>query len=345
MGDKTRISWTATVNHEDGSVTAGASWNPIRGTLGKWTCVRVSPGCQFCYAAAFNVRLKGPEYVVGADTPRLDEAALTLPLRWRRPRKIFVCSMTDIAGEWVPDEWLERIWAVMALAPHHTFILLTKRPRRLADYLANTAETRNMLRFERLADAASRLRQQFRGLYHVPVADPGRFPYPHVWIGVTAEDQPHWDERVPILRRIPAAVRWVSVEPMLGPITGVRDCRVPFSSDWDGAYDYGGPQRTTLGIHWLVAGGESAGPAERCLVEPCPKGPVGYACPECHGTGWRLKPTAAGWVRSLRDQCAEAGVPFFWKQLGGPRPTSGGHLLDGREYHAWPKGGESHAHE
>jgi protein gp37 len=110
MADATSIEWT---QGPDGR--PGATWNPIRGTRGSWTCVKVSPGCAHCYAERLNRRLGGPPFHAGADQPRLDETILTQPLRWQRPRRIFVASMTDLFGEWVPDEWLDRIFAVIAL--------------------------------------------------------------------------------------------------------------------------------------------------------------------------------------------------------------------------------------
>lgn len=134
MGAKTAIQWTSSDNGEP-----GASWNPIRAVNGKWTCVRASEECRFCYAATFNVRMGGPDFgPVGGELPdaaRLDDKALLEPLRWKRGRRIFVGSMTDIFGSWVPDAWLDRIFAVMALTPRHTFLLLTKRPQRMKEYL------------------------------------------------------------------------------------------------------------------------------------------------------------------------------------------------------------------
>jgi protein gp37 len=191
MSERTAISWTS------------STWNPIRGSLGNWHCIKVSPGCQHCYAARLNTRWGGPDYVVGADTIRLDERALDKPLHWRTPRKIFVCSMTDLFEARVPDEWLRQIFVTMACAPQHTFQVLTKRPERMRDYLC----------------------------------DPGlRFPWPlpHVWVGTSIESDAYVG-RADALRTIPASVRFISAEPLLGPL----------------------PSLDLSGISWLISGGES----------------------------------------------------------------------------------------
>lgn len=126
MSDRTQIEW------------ADATWNPLRGIKGKWSCVKTSEGCQNCYAERLNVRFGGPPYWAGADDLRLDEKALTLPLRWKRPRRIFVQSMSDLFEERVLGEWIDRIFAVMALANRHTFQCLTKRPERMQVYLSDS---------------------------------------------------------------------------------------------------------------------------------------------------------------------------------------------------------------
>jgi protein gp37 len=175
---------------------------------------------------------------------------LTLPLRWRDPRRIFVNSMSDLLHEAVPEEFIRRAFEVMGQAHWHVFQVLTKRAKRLAEL-------------------APRL----------------QWP-PNVWQGVSVENA-RYTSRVADLTKVPAAVRFLSVEPLLGPIVDLP----------------------LKGIAWVIVGGES-GPGHRPLH------------PE--------------WVRSIRDQCAEAGVAFFFKQWGGPRPTSGGRELDGREWNEMP---------
>lgn len=221
MSDQTSIEWTAT-RHADGTITKGSTWNPLRGTAGRHTCARISSGCQNCYAATMNRRgLMGTaalDYGVGEtlnDPARLDENALLQPLHWKAPRKVFVCSMTDLFGTWVTAEWIARIISVMAECRQHTFIVLTKRPTRMRDMLSTLA-------------------------HNVEVAYLPKFwPLPNVWVGVTIEsDQFAW--RADRLRQTPAAVRWISAEPLLSGL----------------------PSLNLAGIDWLVTGGES-GPKAR----------------------------------------------------------------------------------
>lgn len=230
MSEKTSIEW------------AESSWNPIRGQNARHTCARLSPGCDNCYAATMTRRgLMGTapiDYGVGEvlnDPARLDETALRQPLRWKKPRKVFVASMTDIAGSWVPDAWLDRIWAVMALAPQHTYIVLTKRPSRLWEWFRSDP-------YEQVLKAASVFRDERPALNGIPISNPQHAAFwPHVWIGVSIEsDRYHW--RANILRQIPAAVHWISAEPLLSGL----------------------PSLDLTGISWLVTGGESGAKARPC---------------------------------------------------------------------------------
>ncbi|HEY1605596.1 MAG TPA: phage Gp37/Gp68 family protein [Allosphingosinicella sp.] len=282
MADRSAIEWT------------DASWNPIRAraiTLqsdgsGKdrtgWHCEHVSEGCRNCYAEAFNRRL-GTTFGYkpgnlkhrtrlgdrrGEVTLFLDETMLLAPLRWRRPRKIFVGSMTDIFADFVPDEWLDRMFAVMALCPHHVFQLLTKRPERMRRYHE---------RFERadwLGNLLDIMDELARGC-GVSFGSSGftRWPLPNVWLGTSIEDRPALLDRAGHLRKTPAAVRFFSCEPLLGDLGDV------VLSD----------------IDWIICGGESGADA---------------------------RPMHPDWARSLRDQCAAAGVPFFFKQWGEYRPCT-----------------------
>jgi protein gp37 len=281
MADHTHIEWTE------------ATWNPITG------CTVHSPGCTNCYAMKLaGTRLAHHWSRAGLtqDTKagpvwngqvRFNEEWLTQPLRWKRPRMIFVCAHGDLFHESVPDEWIDRVFAVMALCPQHTFQVLTKRSARMRRYMDGIGLRRPkrawMLADERIA------------------AEPA-FPLPNVWLGVSVEDQARADERVPDLLATPAAVRWLSCEPLLSEVklfggTGDRKRIWNWLSGETGVMHFDGPD-FDYGpkLDWIVAGGES-GPGAR--------------------------PMHPDWARSLRDQCAAANVPFFFKQWGEWAPQVG----------------------
>lgn len=273
MSDNTKIEWT------------DATWNPITG------CSVVSPGCKNCYAMKLaGTRLQNHPSRAGltVDTKngpvwtgeiRLNEQWLDQPLRWKRPRMIFVCAHSDLFHESVPDEWIDRVFAVMALAPKHTFQVLTKRADRMRDYMRRSPNTK----------ALRDLAPMVRGL---PMSESEKIiPWPrqNIWLGVSVEDQKAADERIPLLLDTPAGVRWISAEPLLGPVSLV----VPF----DGAKvnAAAGALPGIPRIDWVVVGGES---------------------------GKNARPMHPDWARSLRDQCAAAGVPFLFKQWGEWAPRS-----------------------
>lgn len=249
--------------------TDRSDWNAIRG------CTRASEGCRNCYAEGIAARFSAPDQPwhgfaeMTANGPRwtgkvgLMEDRLTLPLRWRKPCRIFVNSMGDLFHESVPDEWIDRVFAAMALAPQHTFIVLTKRAKRMREYLIDILEDQQDCRIEAIADAAGRMMEDGDNAHDAVVNM--TLPLPNVHLGVSCEDQGRADERIPALLETPAAVRFVSAEPLLGPIN--------FRHRLD----------------WIICGGES-GPGAR--------------------------PMHVEWARSIREQCAAAGVPFFMKQLG-----------------------------
>lgn len=310
MGDRSKIQWT------------DASWNPIRG------CSRVSEGCRFCYAERHAARFVGPGLPYEGlttdgkwnGTIRVVEGHLADPLRWTKPRRIFVNSMSDLFHANVPDEWIDRIFAVMALSPRHTFQILTKRPERMREYLAG-------LDVERIFAAADRVGGDEGGVFAAnwvngfsrprEVADDGnpangtvrRWPLPNVWLGVSVEDQATADARIPLLLQTPAAVRFVSYEPALGPVDfarlkyGDEKCACGFqvvqnafnaSIDCPALSRIGkcteGPEPIDAGtLDWIIVGGESGPGARPCDV---------------------------AWIRSVREQCADADVPCFVKQLG-----------------------------
>jgi protein gp37 len=323
MSDQTSIEWTA---GPDGK--PGASWNPIRarrlttpgadGGLG-WHCEIVSPGCEHCYAQAINKRLgTGLPYRVPYREEAeiiLDEKALNAPLHWRKPRRIFLCSMSDLFGEWVPDETIDQVFAIAALCPQHTFIVLTKRAARMRDYLSGSGlaqERRDHIAVEAL-DLRDSLGER-RGLLWFSdkqcLIQHDRWPLPNVWLGVSVEDQRRADERIPHLLASPAAVRFVSYEPALAPVDFTR---LSVSGDLlDALRGYGeDPGSQTGALNWIIVGGES-GPGAR--------------------------PFNIEWGRSVVEQCKAAGVACFVKQIGS-LPLAYGYPLE-RGQHSDRKGGD-----
>lgn len=252
---------------------ADVVWNPVTG------CSKVSEGCRNCYAEAVAHRFWGEREFT--DVQR-HEDRLEQPLHWKKPRRIFVNSMSDLFHEDVPDEFIERIWATMACADWHTFQILTKRPERMHRFLCVEDHWDQIGRHVvDLSPFAAK-----RGLQRKAN---GQKIFGHVWLGVSIEDQQTADERIPILLQVPSAVRWVSAEPLLGPV------------DLDSYLSYVGQVLSHGGLDWLVVGGESGPGARHCDAE---------------------------WIRSIVGQCQEAGVPCFVKQLGanvydGNRPMSG----------------------
>jgi len=238
---KTSIEWT------------DATWNPIVG------CSEVSPGCAHCYAARLAAtRLNQVPAYAGLSTYRSHDVGWTgevrfladrldEPLHWRKPRKIFVCDMSDLFHEKNHDSWICDVFDIIRRCPQHTFQILTKRAARLRNFM-----------------------------------DSPRFHCAHVWLGVSVENQHFADERIPLLLETPAAVRFVSAEPLLGPVD-FREVKVSpqylLKEKWIG----GG------GLDWVICGGES---------------------------GPHARPMHPDWARSLRDQCQAANVPFFFKQSG-----------------------------
>jgi protein gp37 len=238
MADSSAIEWT------------DATWNPVTG------CTKISAGCDNCYAARFSERFRGVAghpFFSGFDlTPRPER--LEQPFRWRRPRRIFVNSMSDLFHKSIPREFLDRVFDTMERADWHTYQVLTKRSSLMRDYLR-----------ERYGKASGPR---------------------HMWFGVSVEDSTKLS-RIKHLSAAPAAVRFLSIEPLIGPVGALDLAR----------------------IDWVIVGGES---------------------------GPRARPMEADWVRDIRRQCHRAGVAFFFKQWGGPRPKSGGRLLDGREWNEFP---------
>jgi protein gp37 len=200
MSDHTGIEWT------------DATWNPTTG------CTKVSSACAHCYIERTPpFRMKGRKFVNGHVPLKLHEGRLEQPLRWRKPKRIFVNSLSDLFHADVPDAFIDRVFAVMALCPQHTFQVLTKRPERMRAYFESKTEERRDGRIrqldlqERIDDAAGEF-----GACHANLDD--RWPLPNVWLGVSVENQHFADERIPLLLQTQAAVRFISAEPLLGPV-------------------------------------------------------------------------------------------------------------------------------
>ena len=267
------------------------TWNPITG------CTLVSEGCRHCYAArlaatrmknhpsrAGLARLNAAGEAKFTGEVRLNEGWLDQPLRWRRPRRIFVCAHGDLFHEAVPDEWIDRVFAVMALAPQHTFQVLTKRPERSATYLARRDDRGRIPANDYAALMA------MTGCWSTPALDLHAWPLTNVWLGTSVEDQATADERIPHLLAAPAAVRFLSAEPLLGRVD-IRRWLRPRQSKHEG----GGWTTDFNQVGWIIVGGES---------------------------GRGARPMHPDWARHLRDQCVAAGVPFFFKQWGEWGPSS-----------------------
>lgn len=207
----------------------------------------------------------------------LVESAIAAPLHWRKPRRIVVCSMSDLFHPSTPFEWIDRVFGVMALCPQHTFQILTKRPERMAEYLNYRP------RSQRIWDAQGAMGAE-------PHRRAGSLPLPNVWLGTSVENQEQADKRIPHLLECPAAVLFLSCEPLLGAIELTGD-GTEYLPD-----EYCSPSDPQNRINWVIAGGES---------------------------GPNARPMHPEWARSLRDQCQAAGVPFFMKQWGEWHPGPG----------------------
>jgi protein gp37 len=289
MSQSTKIEWTDRV------------WNPLRG------CARVSEGCRNCYAERVAMRFNGEDQPyhklvkMTSQGPkwtgkvRTLPEALAIPFGWAKPRMVFVNSMSDPFHESVSFEFIASVFAVMSVTSRHTYQVLTKRPERMLQFFEWVKEGGGIFDDDRISDAIRSAHipwkpqhDKRRGGYDN--CGPG-FPYENVWLGVSVEDQKTADERIPLLLQCPAAVRWISAEPLLGPIDMTGEY---LSTRCGGQYPFPtlpDEHRTKIieRLDWIVVGGES-GPGAR--------------------------PMHPDWAADIRDQCAEAGVPFFFKQWG-----------------------------
>jgi protein gp37 len=309
------------------------TWNPVTG------CTEVSAGCDHCYAKTMHERFNGPGSFA---TVTVHEHLMTAPLTWRSPAKVFVNSMSDLFHPAIPDDVIVRVWAVMTAARQHTFQVLTKRHARMRSLLSSPAFGDAVIDYA--GDLLDTRGQDWTAHY----------PAPNVWLGVSAETQQWADLRIPALLATPAAVRWVSAEPLLdrlnlepwlAPDRTCEQCdaacpacpwikAVVLNEDYrmwtaDGRRVHGHEVDALLAageqirdhqpvrtLDWVVAGGES---------------------------GRGARPMHPDWARALRDQCEVAGVPFLFKQWGaygqdGFRRSkkANGRLLDGQVHDGYP---------
>jgi protein gp37 len=344
MGDQTGIEWT------------DATWNPVVG------CSVISPGCTNCYAMKMAGRLEAmgstiykghtvktkAGFVWNGKVSESNWGQMIRPLLLKKPRRIFVNSMSDLFHNDMPEETIDRVFTVMALSPQHTFQVLTKRADRMLAYLTRKAggekqDVRNHIAWNTTGEILNAVAPQWKA---EGVDGPWRsrgikactiWPLPNVWLGVSVEDQTRADERIPLLLETPAAKRFLSCEPLLGPVdlTKVREqigAESFITFDALAHPDILNRGRCRQGIDWIIVGGES---------------------------GKDARPMHPDWARSLRDQCEAAGVPFFFKQWGEWAPQgilktgrhlqfpadimdrigkkAAGRLLDGREWNEVPE--------
>lgn len=303
MSGKTKIEWADRV------------WNPVSG------CTKVSQGCKLCYAKTIHdmrhqAYLEGkkiaPQYAHPFETVQLMPDRLGYPLSLQKPSRIFVNSVSDLFHEDVPDEFIAQVFAIMALASRHTFQVLTKRPQRMRDLLDDGAFigiVSGMISHYAidLTSPHNRKRDDLRAT--APDVDGGEWPLPNVWLGVSVENQEAADERIPLLLQTPAAVRFLSCEPLLGPLDLEGGDSYP-SKGWlrgwhaeqqhsrecsaeRGCVCQGEAVQVQNGqIDWVIVGGESGSSKQN------------------------PRPMHPDWPRALRDQCIEHGVAFLFKQVG-----------------------------
>jgi len=337
----TAIEWT----HRPGTI--GETWNPVTG------CSAVSEGCEHCYARRMAHRLAGRcgypeaphEFDVTLHGDRLEQ-----PLHWKKPRTVFVVSMGDLFHKEVPFEYIAHVWANMYIAKKHAFIVLTKRPKRMLEFLSDCGNWEGWITHDGTPPKGY-------GGTGIVVGNSDNWPLRNVWLGVTAENQRTADERIPILLEIPAPVHFVSVEPMLGPVNIAKWLGYYYRTQPDGGYDAGG-------LDWVIAGGESGPGARpmhpdwvRGLRDQCQEAAVpfffkqwgawlpyrylgiGYfipldGCYTINGSAWPRGRVTAG-----------SDLGQAWRETRGSRVVGArrigkkhtGRRLDGREWNEWPR--------
>jgi protein gp37 len=254
MSAKSKISWT------------DSTWNPVTG------CNKVSVGCANCYAHTYAQRFHKGDFSV-----KLHPGKLDVPLHWKKGRKIFVNSMSDLFHPDVPNDYIDLVFAIMALSQQHTFQILTKRPIRMLEWFSrmpviapasNAYDRTAKTVFEWILGLGNEIESFIKSIeIQSDELSELQWPLPNVMIGASVENQLTGDERIPILRKIPAAKRFISAEPLLGQV------------------DFGNNDE----IDWVIVGGE---------------------------TGPKARPMHPQWVRSIRDQCKAANIPLFFKSWG-----------------------------
>ncbi len=270
MGDS-KIEWT------------DKTWNPVTG------CSKVSSGCKYCYAERdWHRFVHLPAYAGRAFTDvACHEDRLKLPLTWRKPSKVFVNSMSDLFHADVPDEFIDQVLAIVGLSfvmgRGHVFQVLTKRPERMLSYFRNKETVYRVTKAMKRLGPADGLPGE---------NSPPAWPLPNLWLGVSVEDQATANERIPLLVETPAAVRWISAEPLLGSIDLRKAGAIYSDYNHEAAWD-------AADFDWLVTGGES---------------------------GPNARPMQIAWARQMRDQCKKVGVlpAFFFKQWGEWAPALSG---------------------
>lgn len=359
MSEHSKIDWT------------DATWNPTRG------CSKVSPGCDHCYAIREAIRHSGPgrpyEGLVKRNPNNwtgevhVIEHKLLEPLSWKRPRMIFVDSMSDLFHDAIPFEVIDTVFAVMWNAQWHTFQVLTKRAERMAAYFADPQ------RQTLIAWAAWKLLKATKP-EQAGLVDPAdiyadmTWPLGNVWLGVSAENQKYYDERLPHLLQCPAAVRFVSLEPLLGDIDLFKPCQ-PTDADWDEFHertmDHEGWEEPEDFIEeceeecdWINFGPRLVHSSEHREWEADRQRYAQWLAFARQiqwviaggESGANARPMDPKWIARLRDQCELAAVPFFFKQWGEHAPAgadgtmtrvgkaTAGHLLDGKAHREFPLG-------
>lgn len=262
MPETTTIEWT---RNDDG--TPGRTWNPVTG------CSKISAGCDNCYAETIAERFRGHAAFPKGFDVQIRANKVNDPLTWRKPTRVFVNSMSDLFHDEVNKEWIAEIFGVMAAARRHTFQLLTKRHGRM----------RSLLNDPNFAHKV-RHRAQGKGL---AISD-FTWPLPNLWLGVSVENQQWANIRIRPLMQTPAAVRFLSCEPLLGPVKLHRGHTHCPTHDIPGGFCTGGCP-DLIAPDWLISGGES---------------------------GRKARPAHPDWFRALRDQCQDYRIAYFHKQNG-----------------------------
>lgn len=266
MSETTTIEWT---RNDDG--TPGRTWNPATG------CTKISAGCDNCYAETIAERFRGHAAFPKGFDVQIRADKVNDPLKWRKPTRVFVNSMSDLFHDEINREWIAEIFGVMAAARRHTFQLLTKRHGRMRSLLNDP-------------DFAHKVRHRAQGK---GLAIPDfTWPLPNLWLGVSVENQQWADIRIRPLMQTPAAVRFLSCEPLLGPVKLHRGHTHCPTHDFASGFCTGGCP-DLIAPNWLITGGES---------------------------GRKARPAHPDWFRSLRDQCQDYGIAYFHKQNGEWQP-------------------------